>query len=567
MTPTSFKHHPVRSTILTADDARREYALLAARAAEAEHSSTPDEWIELMLDWNSMTAYVRGEGARISYHYSGAMNDPDREEADRIQREEVGPVVADGESLLVQALLASAHRDAIAARFGAYLLRRYELAVASLDPVNRDLRVEAGRLAQRYSRRTAEAQVSINGQMMTLAMAASHGLSEDRTVRRDAFMAVRNWFVDERGEFSGIYSDLVRLRTEMARNVGFQNFVPLGYQAMGRTDFGPEESALFRASVKENVVPVMRRLLEHQRDALGLDRLEPWDVAFDPSVTLPRGVAPIDSQLDNAAKIFAQLDPLLASHFARMRREDLIDLENRVGKRSGAFCTRFPDEPRAAILCNSVGDSDDVRTLLHEMGHAFQSWESMPIDMVMLQSPTSEIAEIHSMGMEYLSLPLIHTFFPQEAMAARFRGGRWKKAITLLCYASVVDEFQHWVYDYPDATPGDRDDAWCRIWDEYQPVVDFGGRDDLKSARWYQQQHIFQAPFYYIDYAIAETVAMQLAALDRQDHEKAMATYLTLCRIGGTRSILDVVKVAGLHSPFDPDVMADLMVIAEEAAG
>lgn len=564
MTPTTYIHHPIRPERLTADYAKREYALLIERIDEAERSSTPEAWIALMSDWNSIAAYMRGEGARISYRYSGAMSDPELEEADRIYREEVGPVIADGESALVRALLASDHRDAMAARFGTHLLRRFERVVASLDPVNRDLRVETGRLAQRYSRRIAGAEVEISGERMTLAMAASYGLSEDRNIRRDAFMAVRNWFIEHRGELAGIYDDMVRLRTRMARNVGFLNFVPLGYQGMGRTDFGPEESALFRQSVKDHVVPVMRLLLERQRDALGLDRLEPWDVAFDPSTTLPRGVAPVESQLDNAAKIFEQLDPLLADHFALMRREGLIDLENRLGKRSGAFCTYFPDEPRAAILCNSVGDSDDVRTLLHEMGHAFQKWESIPIDMVTLQSPTSETAEIHSMGMEYLSLPLIDAFFPQE-MAARFRSGRWKKTVTLLCYASTVDEFQHWVYDHPDATPDERDAEWRRIWDLYQPVVDYGGRDDLKSARWYQQQHIFQAPFYYLDYAIAETVAMQLAALDQQNHERAMATYLQLCRMGGTMSILDVVRTAGLRSPFDPQVMKDMMGIALDA--
>ncbi len=565
MTPTTYLHRPTRSERLTAADAKREYDILIARAEEAERSSTADAWIALMSDWNSWAAYVRGEGARISYLYSGAMNDPEREEADRIQREEVGPVIADGESALVHALLHSVHRDAVAARFGTHLLRKYELAVASLDPVNRDLRVETGRLAQRYSRRIAGAEVVVGGERMTLAMASSHGLSEDREVRREAFMAGRRWFIDHRNELAGIYDDLVRLRTRMARNVGFENFVPMGYQGMGRTDFGPEESALFRQSVKDHVVPVLRLVLERQRAALGLDRLEPWDVAFDPSTTLPRGVAPVESQLENAAKIFQQLEPRLADHFALMRREGLIDLENRLGKRSGAFCTFFPDEPRAAILCNSVGDSDDVRTLLHEMGHAFQKWESMPIEMVTLQSPTSETAEIHSMGMEYLSLPLIEAFFEPEN-ASRFRSGRWKKTINLLCYASTVDEFQHWVYDNPDATPDERDVAWRRIWDEYQPVVDYGDRDDLKSARWYQQQHIFQAPFYYIDYAIAETVAMQLAALDRRDHEKAMATYLELCRLGGTKSILDVVNAVGLRSPFDPQVMKDMMVVAVEAS-
>lgn len=565
MTQPTYLHRPDRPERLTSEYARREYALLAGRAERAEHEEEPSAWLEVMEEWNALSAYVRGEGSRISYRHNRAMDNPDLEEAERFYREEVSPAVSDGESGMVGALLRSRHRDAVADRFGPHLIRRYQLMVASLDPANRDLRVEANRLSQQYSRRIAEAEVDVGGRRMTLAMAGSHGISEDRAIRREAFMAVRGWFVGQRDELAAIYDRLVALRTRMARNVGYDTYTPLGYQAMGRTDFGPAESALFRESVRRHVVPFLARLLEGQRADLGLERLDPWDAGYDPSTTLPRGIAPIDRQLDNAAKIFSSLHPDLAEHFDRMRREGLIDLENRRAKRSGAFCTFFPDEPRAAILCNSVGDADDVRTLLHEMGHAFQKWESRSIPSPILQSPTSETAEVHSMGMEYLSLPLIDRFFPDD-MALRFRRGRWRKTINLLCYASTVDEFQHWVYDHPDATPLDRDAAWRRLWDLYHPVIDYQGRDDLKSARWYQQAHIFQSPFYYIDYAIAETMAMQLGALDRRDHALAMSTYMDLCRMGGSMSILGVVEKTGLRSPFDPGTMADLMEIAEAEA-
>ena len=204
-----------------------------------------------------------------------------------------------------------------------------------------------------------------------------------------------------------------------------------------------------------------------------------------------------------------------------MRTEGLIDLENRKGKQAGAFCTSMPDEGRVAIFCNSTGDEGDVGTLVHEMGHAFQAWESQKIEAVDLQWPTSDGAEIHSMGMEFLSLPHLSWFFnPDEAK--KFSRHHIYDVVMLMCYICVVDEFQHRVYEHPEATPEHRDRAWNAIWDKYIPGLDFSGMEEYKYARWYAQGHIFESPFYYIDYAIAQTAAMQLGMMDQQDHDKAL---------------------------------------------
>ncbi|MBL4850512.1 MAG: hypothetical protein JKY65_33765 [Planctomycetes bacterium] len=277
-------------------------------------------------------------------------------------------------------------------------------------------------------------------------------------------------------------------------------------------------------------------------------------------MTLPTGAAaPIDEQLDKAGRVFERLSPKLAKHFHTMRREGLIDLENRKGKRAGAFCTSFSDEGKVAIFCNSIGDEGDVKTLMHEMGHAFQGWESQWIEAVELRWPTSDGAEVHSMGMEFLSLPHLGEFFPPEQLA-RFRRSRWRRAIELLCYVCVVDAFQHWVYENPKAGFDERDQAWIRFQDTYMPGIDWSGdAEPFRALRWYAQLHVFRYPFYYIDYAIAETGAMQLGMLDARDHERCLETYLELCRLGGTGSVLELFSQAGLRSPFEPGLMADLM--------
>jgi M3 family oligoendopeptidase len=327
---------------------------------------------------------------------------------------------------------------------------------------------------------------------------------------------------------------------------------------MRRTDYGPKEAEAFRSSVLEYAVPLMKRLHQEHASILGTKTLRPWDAGYHPGFTLPGGVAPIEKQLATAQQVFDEISPRLGKHFARMCKEGLIDLENRRGKRAGAYCTSMPDEGRVAIFCNSTGDADDVGTLMHEMGHAFQAWESQAIEAIDLQWPTSDAAEVHSMGMEYLSMPKMSRFFSQEN-ADRFRREHLYDAIFLMCYIVIVDEFQHWVYANPEVSINDRDAAWARIWDKYLPGLDFSGIESHKYARWYAQGHIFQTPFYYIDYAIAETGAMQLGMMDEEDHDKALETYIRLCVIGGTKSVLNIFKEAGLRSPFDPATMRDLM--------
>jgi M3 family oligoendopeptidase len=315
--------------------------------------------------------------------------------------------------------------------------------------------------------------------------------------------------------------------------------------------------------VRKYVVPLQSKLFAERAKRLGTPTLKPWDAAYDPDTTLPGNIAPVEMQLEKAQLVFDKLSPILGGHFLRMRNEGLIDLENRKGKRAGAYCTSFSDEARVAILCNSTGDSDDIRTLTHEMGHAFQGWESQKIEAVDLQWPTSDACEIHSMGMEFLSMRYIEEFFSPE-LALKYRKNRWRDAVEMMCYIVIVDEFQHWVYENPKATITERDSAWSKIWDIYKPGIDFSGHEEYKYARWYAQAHIFGMPFYYIDYAIAETGAMQLALMDSKDHDKTVAAYLELCRIGGTKSVLDIFKSVGMRSPFDETLMHDLMAHAEE---
>ncbi len=554
-----YRHYPERPAVLEPEFLASAFRQITDRIEGAEKDTQASGWLEIYRDWNDLRAYVSGERARRYYRLTKDMRDETAEADERFFREELKPIAEKAGSTLTEALVKSRHKDAVAEKYGRHLLQVLEISRQPLNPVNADLRVQEGQLTKEYDKLCASGEVEVSGEKKTLAQAGALTISEDEELRKEAYLAVRGWFLDNREELARIYHELVKTRTQMGKNLEHEDFIPLGYAGMERTDYGPEQTAAFRAAVLEFASPLYGKILAAQAKSLGQENLAPWDTGYHPDLTLPTDIAePIVEQLERAQRVFDRVAPKLGAHFKRMRNEGLIDLENRKGKASGAYCTTMPDEGRVAIFCNSTGSASDVSTLMHEMGHAFQGWESQWIEATTLRSPTADACEIHSMGMEYLSQPYLDEFFEAPDLA-RFRKDRWSKAVFLLCYVSVVDEFQHRVYENPDMSPDERDEAWNQIQSKYMPGVDWQGREDLQKSRWYAQLHIFRYPFYYIDYAIAEMGAMQLALLDADDHDKALETYLELCRIGGTKSVLGIFESAHLRSPFDRTLMRDLM--------
>ncbi|MBA3757788.1 M3 family oligoendopeptidase [Candidatus Saccharibacteria bacterium] len=559
-----FKHYPNRPTKLTSGFAKKEYGKLLRNLKAAELSADPTLWIELYGRWNELKSYVGSEASRISYRYSQNMGLKKSEDDEQYVREILAPAVEEPEHILTKAFLDSKHLQAVADKFGRRLISIYEADLKPSDPVNTKQRIAAGKLAKKYEKTVASAQITVQGEKMTLWKSRSYYESPDESIRKEAFLANRGWFLDHHDELSSIYDQLVQLRHKMAQNVGHENFIPYAYEALGRTDYGPSQVRNFRENVKKYVVPLNRQLVSQISQSLGKTILKPWD-GYDPRTSLPLEITPVKSQLNKSQILFNKLSPKLGKYFEIMRENGLIDLENRPGKRSGAFCTDFSDEQKVLIFCNSTGESDDISTLTHEMGHAFQGWESQHIEAVDLQWGTLDLCEIHSTGMEFLCLPFISEFLNEEN-TQKFQLSRWEQAISTLCYVSVVDEFQHWVYEKPQSTIAERDEKWCSISQEYFPQADYSGYEQYRKTRWYGQSHIFVSPFYYIDYALAETCAIQLALMASIDHQAALRTYMKLCRIGGTKGFLEAVKYGGLRSPFEPELMKDLMKFATKQA-
>lgn len=522
-------------------------------ALELASLSGVGRWEAFLERWNTLKEQIAGERARRDFKEAQDTRNQEAEEANRQMREDILPVAEAFDARIRAALLAAPERPALEERYGRLLFSVFATEQSAFAEPNIPLNVEAGELTARYERLLGGAAIPVDGETLTLTRTNALLCHPDEAKRKAAWEATARWITDRSDDIHGIYSGLVSLRQTMAENLGETNFVPVGYRRMNRLDYGPQEVATFRESIKRHIVPLVAQLRAKQAEWLGVTSVKPWDMTYFPGCSLEPGVVPIDEQTARAQVLFDRLHPKLGAHYSRMVELGLIDLENRPGKRPGAFCTSFDDQHQIAIFCNSTGDAEDVSTLTHEMGHAFQGWESQWIGPLELRWPTLEACEVHSMGMEFLALHELETFFSKED-ARKFRKLKLIDTVTILPYIAVVDAFQHWVYEHPAHSPAERDAAWGRLWDEFLPGVDFTGYEAFKAVRWKRQIHLFSDPFYYIDYAIAESGALQLWLMAEKDREAAMETYLKLCHLGGSESLLSIFRSANLVSPFDPEV-------------
>ncbi|HNG90624.1 MAG TPA: M3 family oligoendopeptidase, partial [Saprospiraceae bacterium] len=332
--------------------------------------------------------------------------------------------------------------------------------------------------------------------------------------------------------------------------LGFRNFVEVGYARMRRSDYTPQMVANFRKQVRELIVPLARTLHERQRKRLGLDRLAIYDEEFKFASGNPKPIGTPDEIVAKAGRMYRELSPETDRFFRTMQERRLMDLVNRDAKLPGGYCTYLGKYEAPFIFSNFNGTSGDIDVLTHEVGHAFQVWSSTHFPFEEYHWPTYDAAEIHSMSMEFFTWPWMPLFFGDQTDKYYFL--HLSGAIQFLPYGVAVDEFQHIVYENPDMTPAERNAAWRTLERTYLPHRDYDGNKFLEQGGFWQKQgHIFNSPFYYIDYTLAQICAFQFWTKDRHDHATAWQDYLRLCQAGGSRSFLGLVELAHLRSPFE----------------
>ncbi len=529
---------------------------------------TVDSQNALMMDW-----LVRFEGAEsaedqitvleevddasreyasyvsiASLNFSRNIND-EAAKSEKDYYDSIGPDIQEVYNKLDQAVDASRFKADLTEKWGATFLKKIEMELKTFDPKIMDMLRKETDLRNKYTKLTAGAKIEFDGKSYNLAGLGPFHTHADRDLRKRSFAARFQWFEENADQFDDLYDKLVKLRHEIATTLGYKNFVELGYLRMGRSDYGPDEVANFRKQIVDHVVPIVTKMLEQKKAILGLDHLYFYDgINFKEGDPKPKGTP--EELVAGAQEMYHELSPETGEFFDIMVNEELMDLVNREGKRPGGFCTSFPQYDRPYIFSNFNGTDHDITVLTHEAGHAFQCYSSRKQPLVSYLWPTMESAEIHSMSMEFFTWPWMKRFFKEET--DRFKYKHIAGSLSFLPYGACVDHFQHWVYENPEATPKDRKNKWLELESIYLPNRDYDDIEFPKSGGiWQGQLHIYQMPFYYIDYTLAQTCAFQFWIKSEENREKAWDDYFRLCKAGGSLPFTGLVELAGLELPFD----------------
>jgi M3 family oligoendopeptidase len=449
------------------------------------------------------------------------------------------------------ALLRTPFREALEQKFGKQLFTLADLALKTFTPGIETSLQKENELSSEYTKIKAQAKIEFEGKTYNLSNIHPIELSDDPKTRRAAMRARWQFFADQAPKVEGIFDEMVKVRHQISQDLGFKNFVEVGYARMRRSDYTPEMVANYRKQIRELIVPLAGELYERQRVRLGLDKMTYYDEEYKFTSGNPKPVGTPDEIVDNAAKMYQALSPQTDAFFQFMQKTHLMDLVNRDGKAPMGYCTYLGKYKAPFIFSNFNGTSGDIDVLTHEAGHAFQVWSSgQAFEFDEYHWPTSDAAEIHSMSMEFFTWPWMQLFFGKDTEKYYFM--HLGNAIQFLPYGVAVDEFQHIVYENPDMTPAERNEAWSALEKIYLPHRNYDGNAFLENGGYWQKQgHIFNSPFYYIDYTLAQICAFQFWVRDRRDHADAWNDYVRLCQAGGSKSFLDLVKLANLRSPFE----------------
>ncbi len=465
---------------------------------------------------------------------------------------------------LSKALLACEFTDDITAEYGPEFLVIEQRSVDQFKEELVPFMQQEAKLTTRYQKLMATAKIEFDGQILNLYGVQKYFEHPDRETRKAAFKAYSDFYHNNEAEMEEIFDELVKLRNEMGRYMGYENFIPLAYIQQGRSDYGQEEVASFREQVRKEIVPICEKLYEAQAKRIGVDQVR----VFDEKFIFPDGNAePIgddDYLVGEAQKMYHDLSPETGEFIDFMIKHQLMDLKNKPNKASTGYMTNLLDYDAPYVFSCFNHTIFDMQVLSHELGHAFAGYEAMRSQKTLQYYSTStDIAEIHSMAMEQFAYPYAEQFFGKDA--DKFRFAHLQEAVTFVPFGVAVDEFQHIMYANPDLTPKERTYEWHKLEEKYMPWRKYEDNEFMeRGGYWYHKLHIFLYPFYYINYTLTTIGAMEFKKRYNENKEQAWKDYLALCKAGSCTNYLNLLKLANLSIPFEEGSVAKAISYAKE---
>lgn len=524
--------------------------------ARMEQAKTAQEYFDAADAMDKLASGLSTQYSLCHVRYAIDTRDPFYEKENDVFDEEM-PRFQEFTAEIARITLESKFRDEIVNKYGKHLLEKFEVQRKVFKPeIVPDL-VEENKLSTEYENLIASAQIAFDGGTYNLSGMTPFTQSKDRDVRHRANDAAWGWLAQQQDTLDKLYNDLVKVRHSIAKKLGYDNFIPVAYARMGRTDWNQQDAKKYRQQILESVVPLAQKLYREQAKRLQIEDMKNFDYNLEFVSGNPKPQGEEAYLVDKATKMYHALSRETGEFFDVMTGQQLMDLTTKPGKRGGGFMTSFPDFKVPFIFSNFNGTSGDVDVLTHEAGHAFQGYMQRDIRPLALTDMTMEVAEIHSMSMEFFTHPWMEDFFGPDT--EKYYYAHVSDAIKFLPYGASIDELQEWVYEHPEATPEERRAQYREIEKKYLPHLDYNGLEYLeKGGRWQRQAHVFGMPFYYLDYTLSQVCAFQYFVWDRKNHEEAWQSYLTACGRSGMVPFKQLLKECGLQNPFEEGTIAQI---------
>lgn len=518
---------------------------------DAKNAKTSDEYFEALKNIENVSSHF-SQDYTIAYVRNSIDTRDEFYEKEVEAFHEVLPRFSQLDNKLKNIRLESPFRNEYEEKFGKNITKTDQLQKDIFKPEIMEDQVKESKLSVEYQKLMGTAEIEFDGKKLNLSKMVPYKQSKDRDVRKASSEATAKWFDERKEQFDNIYDQLVKIRHEIATKLGFKSYLDVAYRAFGRTDWNRQDAKNYREQILKYIVPLTRKFYQEQKERIGVEQLKYYDLGLEFLSGNPTPKGDEEKLVKEAQKMYKELSPETDEFFNAMIDNEMMHLSSTDGKAPGGYMTSLDVIGLPFIFANFNGTAHDVDVLTHEAGHAFQGYVTRNVHPVENRGACMEIMETHSMSMEFFTHPWMEAFFGEDT--EKYYYNHVVGALKFLPYGASIDEFQEWVYDNPTATPDQRNAKFREIEKKYSPHIDYADNKYMESGRrWQAQMHVYQSPFYYLDYTIAQINAFQFFVLDMENHEEAWSKYLELCKLGGSLGTKEIIKHIGLKNPFEAE--------------
>ena len=445
-------------------------------------------------------------------------------------------------------------------------LRNVKKNIELFREENIPLQAEIAVMAQQYGVISGKMTIEVEGREYTMQQATKFLENPNRALREEVYRKIQERRLQDKDKLNEMFTDLVSKRNQVAKNAGFENYRDYKFADLGRFDYKKEDCFQFHEAVKESVLPLVDFIYDRKRQRLGLDNLRPWDVDAEPEGVQPLNPFKSGEELVNKTiECFTRMNPFFGECLVKMKEMGRLDLDSRKGKAPGGYNCPLPETGAPFIFMNAAGQMGDVTTMVHEGGHAIHSFLAHHLPLTAFKEYPMEIAEVASMTMELFSMDYWDVFFEDPSDLKRARQQQLERVLTIFPWIATIDKFQHWVYENPNHSVEERAENWRSILNDYTSIsMDVSGLEEYRKYSWQRQLHLYEVPFYYIEYGIAQLGAIGLWKQFKENKEQAINNYINALKLGGTKTLPQLYEAAGLKFSFAPDYINELMLFVQK---